>query len=446
MKLHEWQKLALSKVVAALKIHHRVLAVGPTACGKTVIAAAIITTFFLKGRVLWVAHRRELIQQAIRELIAAGVPKKDIGTRVIVTSVQSLARRDVPEVDLIVIDEAHRSAAKTYRRLIETGAPVLGLTATPWRLDGQPLGDLFNELVVMAESTALEADGYIAAPVTYGVSKKAAREMVRGASGGTDFNVEKVARSMSSRRLMGDVVSECRRLAPDAKTLVFAVNRKHGKKLEAEFKRDGRAVEYLDGETSPKTRDAMLARLADGATEVIVNVDVLSEGYDCPAVKCIAIARPTKSLTRFLQYCGRGVRIYENQRPVILDHGGNCWRHGLPNAERSELWTLDGDQSAASKAMPITHCENCGALVTVGTPACPECGSSLRTSADQETGAEDLALERLKFEQAELARKRQVLLQLGAARQLEGRVQDVEAWAARWLASIANGVRHAASV
>lgn len=436
MKLWNWQNQAKKRLVAALKRSGRVVGVSPTGSGKTVIGAAIVQTNWKQKRVLWVAHRKELLGQAKSELIAAGVDEGEIGiliggsidnpkARILIASVQSLAHKEkIPKVDLIVIDEAHRAAANTYRRIVGSSkVPVLGLTATPWRLDGQPLGDIFKELVVLAEVTALEGDGYIAAPITYGVPQEKARQLVRGTSGGKDYNQKKLGKIMSKRTLMGDVVSECARLAPKARTLVFAVNREHGRKLCTAFRRAGRKASYLDGETSDSIRDDMLRRLRTGETEVIVNVDVLSEGYDCPAVKCIAIARPTKSLTRFLQYCGRGVRKYKGQRPIILDHGGNCWRHGLPNAERSEMWTLDGEApGSGSGVAPVKCCGECLAMVPSGCLTCPECGAELRS--DKEIEAERLDLERLEFEKKEIERRRKVLTRLGIERGKSGKELD----------------------
>jgi len=158
--LQEWQRKALGDIAASMKQHLRVLVLAPTGSGKTVIGAALVAE--REERVLWLAHRRELIDQAREALLKAGVPAGDIGiisggrrenenARILVGSCQMHIRKDVPEVDLIVIDEAHRSAAKTYVDILaEHKGPVIGLTATPRRLDGKPLSDAFDYLVVMA--------------------------------------------------------------------------------------------------------------------------------------------------------------------------------------------------------------------------------------------------------------------------------------------------------
>jgi superfamily II DNA or RNA helicase len=183
-------------------------------------------------------------------------------------------------------------------------------------------------------------------------------------------------------------------------------------------------VEYLDGMTPEKERAQILKNLDSGATEVVVNVDVLSEGYDCPAVKCIAIPRPTKSLSRFLQFCGRGARTYKGQRPIILDLAGNCWRHGLPNNERSEMWTLDGEAASTCGEAPVRICPECGAMAPIGATVCPECGAELKTDSERET--ELAELKRLEFEAAEIERRRSVLMRLGKERGKSGK--ELEAW------------------
>jgi DNA repair protein RadD len=443
--LHAWQVLAVRRLIEALRAHHRVVGVAPTGSGKTVIGAALVRDTLAGAQVLWLAHRIELIEQAREQLIAAGLNPREVGilsgtktenegARILVSSVQMFGRgRPIPPCDLVVIDEAHRAASDTYRRIIEQSQDryVLGLTATPWRLDGQPLGDVFAHLEVLSGVTELEKAGTIAAPVTYGIPKKRAREIVKGASSGKDYDVSKVAAAMSTKVLIGDVVSECARLAPGQRTIVFAVNREHGRTLHRAFVASGRRADYLDGETPQARRKEILKHLEAGKTEVVVNVDVVSEGFDCPAVKCISIARPTKSLTRFLQYCGRGVRTYEGQRPVILDHGGNVWRHGMPNADRAHLWTLDGDAKGDGEA-PVRRCEACGAMVQAWLSECPECGATLKT--EEELKHELVELERLNFGKAERTRKRGVLEQIAASRGKKG--EEAKRWVEAALAEV----------
>lgn len=419
MKLRGYEKRAVRVLPGLLTAKRRVVLVGPTGSGKTVVGAHVMLEMRGK-RVLWLAHRWELIDQARNQLIAAGIPEESIrvfsGTEksgdddawITVASVDMFHRHEVPPANLIVVDEAHRTIARSYRKILDARprAMVLGLTATPWRLDGKGLGDVYAHLHVMAGPTELIVDGHIAQPRTYGIPKAKAREIVRGIkSAAGDYQVGELGRAMMRRKLMGDVVSETARLAPGAPTIVFAVNREHGKALAIRFHRSGRRTAYLDGETPNGERERILDGLRSGAIEVVVNVDVLSEGFDCPPVKCIALARPTKSLTRFLQQVGRASRPYKGKKPVILDHAGNCWRFGLPEAERE--WSLD-DEERGGGDPPMRHCDACGTMNALAATECVECGAALpMTEREQsEIEEEEVKLRRIRALEKEKAAAR----------------------------------------
>lgn len=410
----EYQERAVKDATARLKKHRRVLLVSPTGSGKTVIAVKLLLVLKPK-RVLWVAHRIELLRQARAELIAAGVPKEDIGilsgtersnedARILIASVDMFRTRPVGPLnpDVVVIDEAHRGAAKSYQEIIYAlpKAKVLGLTATPWRLDGTPLGDTFEEMVVAAGQSELILGGFIASPITYGIPHEKAKQLVKGLSKSDgDFSGKAAGQRMMRGKLMGDLVSERQRLAAGRPTIVFAASREYGKKLVERFHKAGVSVAYLDGESFAEDRKAATSGLANGKVEVVVNVDVLSEGFDCPPVTCIVLARPTKSLTRFLQQVGRGNRPHKSQRPIVLDHAGNCWRFGLPQSERE--WSLDGRAKAPGKGpAPIRVCVECEALIPAGARICPECGAEQPVN-EREQEEIDNELRRLQSEEEE---------------------------------------------
>lgn len=427
MKLRDYETRAIKALPGLLNLHKRVVAVAPTGSGKTVISAALIRKM-TGARVLWLAHRKELLEQAVRQLVAAGIPESWIGlltsakrrnakkARILVASVGMFRSREVPEVDIIVVDEAHRTLAKSYVSILSArpDAFVLGLTATPWRLDGKGLGDVFKHLHVMATPTELIADGHIVQPRTYGIPKSKAKEILGGVPvQAGDYQTKALGKAMMKRSLMGDVVVECARLAPDAPTLVFAVNREHGRALAARFSAAGSKVAYLDGETPTPEREAIIAALVDGTVQVIVNVDVLTEGFDCPPVKCVALCRPTKSLTRFLQPIGRASRPFGTGRPVVLDHAGNCWRHGLPETDR--VWTLDGRERGDGSEAPVKQCPECEAMIPISATECPECGAAQSRDAG-EIAEEQAELERLAATQKEKKETRALLEKLAKDR------------------------------
>jgi superfamily II DNA or RNA helicase len=406
-------------VPGLLTAKRRVVLVGPTGSGKTVVAAHVMLEMRGK-RVLWLAHRWELIDQARNQLIASGVAESEIrvftgieksgedDAWITVASVDMFHRHEVPPFDLCVVDEAHRTVAASYQKILASNpkAMVLGLTATPWRLDGKGLGDVYAHLHVMAGPTELILDGHIAQPRTYGIPKAKAREIVRGLkSAKGDYQVGELGRAMMKRKLMGNVVEETARLAPGAPTLVFSVNKDHGKALAIRFHRSGRPTAYLDEETARKERARILSGLAQGTIEVVVTVNILSEGFDCPPVKCIALARPTKSLTMFLQQVGRASRPFNRKKPVILDHAGNCWRFGLPESERE--WSLE-DEARGGGEPPMRHCEACGAMNPVASRECVECGAALPLTEQEEAEMEEerVRLQRVKALEKEKAAAR----------------------------------------
>lgn len=412
MKERQYQTDAVKQLLKLLPKHQRVCAVAPTGSGKTVIASMLMRK--LKGkRVLWVAHRIELLRQAHDQLIAAGIPETELGilsgpdkinekARILVASVAMFGQRLVPHVDVIVVDEAHRIEAKSYQEIIfaRPEAWVIGFTATPWRLDGKGLGDTFNEMLVMASPTQMIVDGFVAQPICYGVPVDKMREILKGVrTAKRDFVGNELGKAMNRRALMGDIVKDWEKRGKGKATIVYAVNREHGRALLKRFADAGYAFEYLDGDTVDDVRAAMLKRLAKGEIEGIANVDVLVEGVDVPRVKCIVMARPTKSLTRFMQQAGRASRPWGNQRPVILDHAGNCHRFGAPNIERP--WSLEGRaEGAGDGESPLKDCRECEALIPIGARECPECHAEQPVS-EIELSEQKAELERLAMVQAQ---------------------------------------------
>jgi DNA repair protein RadD len=441
MITRQYQKKAVSNLLKLLPEHQRVCAVAPTGSGKTVIGAALIRKLSDK-RVLWIAHRIELLRQAYDQLLAAGVAKRDLGilsgpdkinegARVLVASVAMFHEREVSEADLIVVDEAHRVEAVTYKDIIasQEDAWVLGLTATPWRLDGKGL-DTFNEILVMATPTQMIVDGFVAKPICYGVPADRIKKILKGVGvAKREFAQATLGKAMQKNALMGDVVKDWERRGKGKATIVYAVTREHGQRLLRRFKRAGHAFEYLDGDTDQVVRADMLERLGKGKIDGIVNVDVLVEGVDIPRVKCIVMARPTKSLTRFLQQAGRASRPFGNLRPIILDHAGNCARFSLPNSERE--WTLDGRESVPREGGgTVKECPGCEAMIPALARECPECGCE-QPMTQRELSETDAELERLMEKQSERDQIEEVLKRLAASKGLP------MSWVQNTLSSIA---------
>jgi superfamily II DNA or RNA helicase len=394
MQLRDYEREWLARVRRTRA--RRVLIVGPTGCGKTVIASHLIRDRVrAREPVLFVVHRRELAKQAVQRLRDVGIAARDIGVMignaqasglvvrpdalVQVASVQTLAMREQwPAASLLIIDEAHHATAKTYRALFEHYDEVqtYGLTATPYRLDGAPLGALFDEIVQSAPPSALIAAGWIAKPLVYTVPATQ-RADLSGVSmfgnGARDYHRGELARAVNRPHLIGSILEHWQRHAQGRAAVCFAVNIAHGVYITREFRAHGVAAELVTGTTPLSERDAVLSRVRAGTTQVIVNCGVFTEGWDAPEIKLAIIARPTMSRVLWMQMAGRLTRPHEHT-PVVLDHAGNAIMHGLPLED--EWPSLNAILVARRKRhgeLPEKACPECGGCVTVTARVCSFC-------------------------------------------------------------------------
>jgi len=436
MKLERraYESRAVASIREALTEHRRVVAVGPTGCGKTVIASMLIRQE-RTWRVLFLAHTFEIVDQAHARLadhgITAGVlmatderlhgdARVDASARVQVGSVQTVVRRGGPEcVDLIVFDEAHRTMANSYQQIAAKypNAMVLGLTATPIRMDGKGLGDFYEHMVIIAKPSELQAAGYLAKPRVFAASEKDLAELRSRTKGeiksGGDYSGEALARIVAGKVLLGNVVNETIRLAPKVPKVAFAGSVEHSKALTKRFRQRGVHAEHLDGETHPTERRMILDGLRSGTIEVVCNVDVLSEGWDLPALGAVVLARPTRSEARLLQMTGRCQRPWKGERPLILDHGNSVidLRCALPGTDRE--WSLY-DSKPHRDGLPIfKRCDDCGEAIAAGCTECPECGAEQPRTEKQEREEREVKLVELEASRLR-ARFEKVAMEKGA--------------------------------
>lgn len=348
----------------------------------TLTAAHIISAALKKGRkVQFVVHLRELVEQTIRALNRCGVERigvirgddgrVDPDAPVQVASIQTLARRKRPEANIIFLDECHRSIAPMYRKAVWEAYPdalIIGLTATPCRTDGRPLGQYYEKLIVAATYSELIEGGFISEPIVYAPTVEPDLSGVRIVGG--DYDDGQLETVMTE--LAGEIVPTWRQKADGLRTVVFATSINHSKDIVARFVADGVVAEHLDGTTPSKEREAILSRWASGQTTVVSNVGVLTEGFDLPAIRCAVLARPTQSLVLFMQTAGRALRAGET-RPVILDHAGNVGRFGLPTEDRT--WIISGRAKQEVPRSPFTPCKQCFAYIKRTLAKCPFCGA-----------------------------------------------------------------------
>jgi DNA repair protein RadD len=395
MQLRPYQLTVLPRLRALFASGVRaVMLESPVGSGKTVISAYFVESAVTKGsRVAFFAHRRELINQTYNKLLEAGVSdvavmmsndkRRNEDAQVQVWSVDTFRARYKPEqvgrwpaFDILIIDEAHRSCSDTYRAIIAhyrgSGSMVLGLSATPTRTDGRGLGDMYQHLEVVSKPSQLIQDGFIVEPTVYSTGRPDLTGIKKTAG---DYNSAQLEERVSDRKLVGAIVPHWRRHADGMKTIVFAAGVNHSKLIVDEFRLAGVAAEHLDGNTPANERDHIFAKLEAGLLTVISNCDITTEGWDMPCVKCAILARPTASTRVFVQQVGRVMRPFQGQKPIILDHAGNCFYHGLPQEDRD--YSLSNSKPPKEKRLKVRMCLECGAVMLPGVAVCPACGEAM---------------------------------------------------------------------
>jgi DNA repair protein RadD len=395
--LRPYQRDVIAEIERATGQARRVIAVAPTGAGKTIVAASIIKDVVGKGqRVLVLAHAREIIKQTSLKLSAYDIDHgiiqaglvADPHQHVQVASIQTLWSRgmrrntmSMPAANLLIIDECHHCPAETYRKIIAEypNAILLGLTATPCRGDGRGLGGIFETIVECPQVAELIEQHYLVrtrvfAPVNPNLRGVETRH--------GDYVEAQLAERMDRADLVGDIVSHWHKHGERRKTVCFAVNVAHSLHIRDEFIKSGVRAEHVDGSTPKPERDAALARLGSGATELVTNCQVLGEGWDLPEVACCILARPTKKMGLYRQMIGRVLRPAPDKADaIVLDHSGAVYKHGF--VEDPVEWTLDPERRAISPthaarlaagySSRLLECSQCGSMRVAGE-RCPHCG------------------------------------------------------------------------
>jgi superfamily II DNA or RNA helicase len=326
-----------------------------TGAGKTPIFGEITKGAAAKGRkVLVIAHRRELVRQASDKLTWAGVPHGIIAAgldldhdrQVVVASIQTAVRRldRLPKFDLLVIDEAHHSRADTWANLFahQRDARLLGVTATPARLDGKGLGvaagGYFDDLVIGPSTKDLIDAGWLSPARCFVPERILDFSKVRTVGG--DWDPDALVNIVDTSIITGDAVLHYRRRADHQPAIAFCIRVDHAEHVAAAFRGAGYRSACVHGGTPKDRRDDLILGLGTGAVEVLTSCDLISEGLDVPSVGCVILLRPTQSLVLHRQQIGRGMRPGDGKTLTVNDHVGNIVRHGPPEVE--PRWTLNG--------------------------------------------------------------------------------------------------------
>lgn len=386
IELRDYQSEMLRGVYEKLQRFRTVLLQSPTGSGKTVLASFMAQgTTRKRKRTMFLCHRRELIEQAEQTFTECDIPVGIIApgwpglpsAPVQIASVDTLKSRldrVYDEPDLIIWDEAHHTAAAGWRKVRERFPQAfhVGLTATPARLDGKGLKDLFDGLVLGPSVRWLIEQGWLARYRAFAPSTPDTSEVHSRAG---DFAKEELSKLMDDPKIVGDAVAHYQRLAPGKRAVAFCVDIEHSKHVAAQFAAAGVRAAHLDGGSDRNDRKRIVAAFRRGEIQVLSNVDLFGEGFDLPELDCSILLRPTKSLGVYLQQVGRCLRAAPGKdHALILDHAGNMAVHGLPDDERE--WTLEGRKKRprGTPTVMVRECPTCYAVHAMARQTCPECG------------------------------------------------------------------------
>lgn len=382
--LYDYQEAAIERLRIALSNGSlRPLLQAPTGAGKTVIAASVVEMALAKAkRVAFCVPAIELIDQTIRAFYDEGITQvgviqanhhmTDWVKPIQVCSVQSVSRRSWPRVDLVIIDEAHRRF-KAYEKWMREcpQVPFVGLSATPWT---KGLGHVYSDLIVAATTKELIARGKLAPFKVYAPSRP---DLTGVRTTGGDYNEGDLDKVRAQDALTADVIGTWLKLGKGRPTVCFAVNRAHAEQLQLRFEEHGVTAGYIDCFTPRDERDRIRMKFHAGLLEVVCNVDCLGIGVDWD-IRCVILARPTKSEIRFVQNVGRGLRTADGKdHCLILDHSDTHLRLGFVtdiHHDRLDSRKL-GELKNGKKEVRLPRlCAKCAYLMPITAQACPSCG------------------------------------------------------------------------
>ena len=390
----------------------------PCGGGKSCILAEMAKRTTLNGkRVLFLVHRKELVEQIISTFVRWGVDMRYCDVMMVQTATRHCAvsakeaartppdpadtgttrrRARLPKPDLIMTDENHHSPATSYKNIYEHFPDVLrvGVTATPVRLNGDGLGDVNDKLIVGVSAKWLIEHNCLA-PYDYYAPDVADLTGLHTKMG--EFVTSDIEKAMIKKAVFGDVISYYKRLADGKKAVCYCASITHSLNMAKAFCEAGVRAVHIDGETPPAERARAIEQFRNGDVRILCNVDLISEGFDVPDCECSILLRPTQSLTLYIQQAMRCMRYQKGKRAVIIDHVGNYARFGMPDDDRE--WSLEKKErrkQAKSEEIKCKLCPECFLAFQppdkAGVPiVCPHCGyvfpKKERKELQQESGA-----------------------------------------------------------
>ena len=416
--LRPHQEKAIAHLKASIRSgKRRPLVALPTGAGKTLTAAHIVAGARAKGnRVCFVVPAIALIDQTVEAFAAEGIhdvgviqadhPLTDASQPVQVASVQTLARRELPDTDIVIVDEAHQAFKVVFKWMANKPNVVfIGLSATPWT---RGLGKHYDDLIIAATTQELIDAGYLS-PFRVFAPSHPDLSNVRTVAG--DYAEDDLAEAMSNGAIMADVVSTWLKLGEGRPTLCFAVTRAHAAALQRQFEAAGVCTGYVDAYTDKFERAAVQKAFERGDIKVVCNVGVLTTGVDWD-VRCLILARPTKSEMLFTQIIGRALRTAPGkQDAIILDHSDTTMRLGFvtdiyhDTLDKGRMKESSGERKPKAAPLP-KECPACTYLKPPKVHACPHCGFEPEKQPEIEEIEGELSQVRGKKEVPTMAEKR----------------------------------------
>ena len=370
--------------------HKRVVGVAPCGAGKTIMTGWMIRESLNRAkRSIFFVHRHELIEQTSKTfndlqiphgIIAADSPMQ-LELPVQIASVQTLARRlgKIPTPDFLICDECHHILANSYKKILDAfpDAFLLGVTATPRRTGGINLGDVFTSMVESLSVNELIKLGNLTDFKYFTPSCDIDFSSIHCVCG--DFNNNELEKALKRPQISGNIIDAYNNFAKDKSAICYCVNTNHSRFVADAFLNAGISAAHVDADSPKAERANFVDDFRRGKIKVLCNADLFGEGFDVPNCQAVILARPTKSLTLFIQQAMRAMRPDPNDPnkvAVIIDHVGNYKRHGYPNDVHS--WSLDPNNPKGTGDAPTKPCPDCGHNVAIGARFCPNCNHEFK--------------------------------------------------------------------
>lgn len=329
-----------------------------------------------KNNVLFLVHRKELIDQIRNTLTMNDVDINFVNLGMVQTVVRRLEKTSEPA--LIIIDESHHVLANSYKKIINhfSNAKVVGFTATPVRINGGGLGDI-NDMLIEKVNVKWLIENQFLAPYKYFAPEIVQTETLNVKRTG-EFDMTSLDDQFNKRMIWGDVIKHYQKLANGEQAILYASSIYQSEKMAASFNAVGIPSAHIDGKTPKPIRDDIIKRFREGEIKVLCNLDLIGEGFDVPDCSTVIMLRPTQSLSLYIQQSMRGMRYKEGKTAIIIDHVGNVKRFGLPDMERT--WSLAPRKgSNATKAeAPVKICKDCFMTVSQTAKKCEHCGHEFK--------------------------------------------------------------------